>query len=185
SALATSPPSTCAADDAITHGSSCAAYGRAACSAVTSPAMPWGHAAATTVTTASGTASAIVQIPASDASRPSVAARTSRGSATTRTTLASSTTARYSWYAAKNPSVFTPCPNFRERMTPATAAVPLTAAVEIPVRIPLETVPRLDRLLSIDARRRYSDLDDPRDRGSPGRVRRPLPRADVPRHGRR
>jgi hypothetical protein len=53
----------------------------------------------------------------------------------------------YTAYAAKNPSVFTPCPNFRERMAPATAAEPLTAAVEIPVTTPLRTALRLPREL--------------------------------------
>src|SRR5581483_3440471 len=118
--------------------------------------------------------------------RPSARASAKRGSTTTRSAFATSTSARYTPYAAKNPSVLTPCPNLRERMIPATAAEPLTAAVEIPVRIPLETVLRpRERLPCIDARRRYRHLVRGRARRPAHGGRRRVPRPHVPRHGRR
>src|SRR5204862_185226 len=90
-------------------------------------------------------ASARVHPPASSASRPSRRARASGGSTTTRSVCPTSTSARYTPYAAKKPSVLTPCPNFRARIAPAIAAAPVTTAVDRAVRRPLERALLPDR----------------------------------------
>src|SRR4051812_25788520 len=151
------------------HGSRTAAWSRASVFDVKAPASCSGAKIATAVMTPRGKASPTAHVLTSRVNREAAWAATNRGSTTTRSELATRARVRYAPYAAKKPSVFTPCPNFRERMTPSTAADALTAAVETPVRSPLRTAPApLDRLPSIRARRRYIHLVGRRTRRSEG-----------------